>query len=516
MAIANEQEPGKDTYRIIEFSAENFKRLRMVGFRPKGRITKITGKNDNGKTSVLDAVSYAFGGKKAAPEMPMRRGATKMEITLDLGRLTVRRTGTRLEVTPAKGEKAWNTPQAMLDSIYDELAFNPQEFALMKAEDQAEALRKLTGIEDELRRLDKASGLDYAARTPINADVKRLQAEIAGMVTQDNLPKEKVDEDAIRARKREANEANRNIVAAITEKTRLAGQLAEAEQGETRHMALIADTRVKIPALDKSIEDLTLAIQWLARAQATTLELMRAIPECADSYSKVVQIKERLLSAMGMAAEGGSEADEAQRVKAEEVKRLEGVLLAAEGTEQMVHDNVANARAAWQDAPAGEMVDTAALDEELENAQLINREIDKRAKTADLGKQLRDKQAEAQQLTRQIEDREEEKRQAIANAKMPLDGLSVGEKQVLYNGIPVKQLGEARQILLGVAIGIARDPALRLVLIPHGEALDEDALAELERMAEEKDFYVWMAKVDSSGKVGIYLEDGLVKENNEE
>jgi hypothetical protein len=35
-------------------------------------------------------------------------------------------------------------------------------------------------------------------------------------------------------------------------------------------------------------------------------------------------------------------------------------------------------------------------------------------------------------------------------------------------------------------------------------------------MAEEKDFYVWMAKVDSTGKVGIYLEDGMIKENNEE
>ena len=61
-----------DRYRILEFSAENFKRLKFVTFKPKGRITTLSGKNDQGKSSVLDAVMYAFGGAKAAPEMPMR------------------------------------------------------------------------------------------------------------------------------------------------------------------------------------------------------------------------------------------------------------------------------------------------------------------------------------------------------------------------------------------------------------------------------------------------------------
>ena len=114
-----------------------------------------------------------------------------------------------------------------------------------------------------------------------------------------------------------------------------------------------------------------------------------------------------------------------------------------------------------------------------------------------------------------MEDREEERRRLMAGAELPLPGLQMSESQVTYNGIPVKQLGEARQILLGVAIGIAREPKLRLALIPHGEALDDDALAELHEMAEKNDFYVWIAKVDSSGKVGIYIEDGLIAKENE-
>jgi len=501
-----------DTYRIIEFSAENFKRLRMVGFQPKSRVTMLTGKNDQGKSSVLDAVAYAFGGKRAAPEMPMRRGAKTMEIMLNLGKLIVRRTGTRLEVTPAKGEKAWNTPQAMLDSIYDELAFNPQEFALMDAEDQAEALRKLTGIDAELKRLDAANAADYAARTPINAEVKRLQAEIASILVQDGLPKEKIDEEAIKARKRAANEINRNALAATVEKQRLAGALADAELGEQRHMQLLSETAAK---LHEAKEDHPRLMERLKKGQQIGSALTPLIVAAREITAPA------LLYTLLQAEQQNHDWCTAENARGAELVNFildrEKVLTAAERTEQSVHDAVAQARIDWEQAPSGEMVDTAALDEELERAQLVNREIDRRTRQAGLIEQRRAKQAEADTLTRAMEDREEEKRKAIGEAKMPLGNeLTVTEKQVLLNGIPVKQLGVARQTLLGVAIGIARNPALRLVLIPHGEALDEDTLAELGKMAEEKDFYVWMAKVDSSGKVGIYLEDGMIKENNEE
>ena len=121
----------------------------------------------------------------------------------------------------------------------------------------------------------------------------------------------------------------------------------------------------------------------------------------------------------------------------------------------------------------------------------------------------------ARRLTRQMDEREEIKRKAIGEAKMPVEGLTFDDEGVYVDGVPISQLGEARQIMLGIAIVLARNPKLRLIRIPHGEALDEETLAQLATMAEEKDFYIWMAKVDSSGKVGIYLEDGEVKAVNE-
>ena len=98
---------------------------------------------------------------------------------------------------------------------------------------------------------------------------------------------------------------------------------------------------------------------------------------------------------------------------------------------------------------------------------------------------------------------------------MPIEGLSFDDSTVTFKGIPIDQLGEAEAIRISTAIAMAANPKLRVIRILHGEALDEDSLAIIAKMAEENDFQVWMAKVDSTGKVGIVMEDGMVKEENE-
>ena len=41
-------------------------------------------------------------------------------------------------------------------------------------------------------------------------------------------------------------------------------------------------------------------------------------------------------------------------------------------------------------------------------------------------------------------------------------------------------------------------------------------MAVLEEMAHEHDFQILMEKVDTSGKVGIFMEDGAIKTVNKE
>src|SRR6202035_4916542 len=138
--------------RIYELRAENFKRLSAVTIRPDGSVIIISGKNGAGKSSAIDAIAVAIGGKKAAPAEPIRKGQDKAEINLDLGRYKVRRTFHRdadtgetrsaLYLEQADGTRP-RSPQAMLDDLMGELAFDPLDFLRKPAKDRFDTLKLL-------------------------------------------------------------------------------------------------------------------------------------------------------------------------------------------------------------------------------------------------------------------------------------------------------------------------------------------------------------------------------------
>ena len=62
--------------KITAFEAENVKRIKAVQITPQiNGLTVIGGNNNQGKTSVLDAIAWALGGNKYRPETAQRDGA---------------------------------------------------------------------------------------------------------------------------------------------------------------------------------------------------------------------------------------------------------------------------------------------------------------------------------------------------------------------------------------------------------------------------------------------------------
>lgn len=61
--------------QIVELLVERLKRIKAVQIIPKGPVVQITGRNAQGKSSVLDAIEYALGGKGCQPQRPVRDGA---------------------------------------------------------------------------------------------------------------------------------------------------------------------------------------------------------------------------------------------------------------------------------------------------------------------------------------------------------------------------------------------------------------------------------------------------------
>lgn len=140
--------------RIIRLAAENIKRLKAVDIEPDGTLQIITGRNAQGKTSVLDAIWLALGGGQASKDTPrpIRDGETSAAVTLDLGDLLITRTWdaekdkTELKVTAPDGAK-YRSPQTLLDGLVGKLSFDPLAFTRLTAREQRQALLDLLDLD---------------------------------------------------------------------------------------------------------------------------------------------------------------------------------------------------------------------------------------------------------------------------------------------------------------------------------------------------------------------------------
>ena len=110
---------------------------------------------------------------------------------------------------------------------------------------------------------------------------------------------------------------------------------------------------------------------------------------------------------------------------------------------------------------------------------------------------------------------ENQKAKKLAEAVMPVEGLSILSDGLGYNGIPLEQECQSKQLKICVAIAMAMNPKLKVLRI-DGNGLDEDSLVAIGELVAGKDYQVWIEKVSANNRIGFYIEDGhLTGEQNE-
>jgi DNA repair exonuclease SbcCD ATPase subunit len=156
-------------------------------------------------------------------------------------------------------------------------------------------------------------------------------------------------------------------------------------------------------------------------------------------------------------------------------------------------------------------VDTAEVRELINSARGINENVAKKKQQATIFARAKRLREAAEALTESMAARTTAKRTAIAAAKMPIEGLSFGDGEVVFNGLPFTQASSAEQLRISVAVAMAANPKLKVLRIQDGSLLDEQNMRLLTEMAEASDYQIWLERVDTSGKVGVVMEDGMVK-----
>ena len=116
--------------KINKLEIENVKRVKAVKIEPTANgLTIIGGKNNQGKTSVLDAIAWALGGDKYRPSQAQREGSVippNLHIVMNNGLIVERRgKNSDLKVTDPNGKKAG---QQLLNEFVEQLALDLPKF----------------------------------------------------------------------------------------------------------------------------------------------------------------------------------------------------------------------------------------------------------------------------------------------------------------------------------------------------------------------------------------------------
>lgn len=152
------------------------------------------------------------------------------------------------------------------------------------------------------------------------------------------------------------------------------------------------------------------------------------------------------------------------------------------------------------------------VNELINNASQINERISQKKQYDEISKALEGKRCEYFDCTEEIQSIDAQKEEAIKSAQMPIEGLSFDESGVLFNSIPFNQLSSAEQLKVSLAMAMAMNPKIKVIRITDGSLLDSGNMEVIKEMAREKDYQVWIEKVDESGQVGLFIEEGELKE----
>lgn len=277
----------QETIKINSLELENVKRVKAVKLEPTASgLTVVGGKNNQGKTSVLDAIAWALGGAKYKPSQAQREGSLvepQLHIELSNG-IVVERLGKNgsLKVIDPSGQKG---NQSLLDSFISQFALDLPKFMEADKNTKAKILLQIIGVGDQLSVFDKQESELYNRRTEIGriADQKKKYAD--EMVQWDGVPEEIVSaaeliqqQQEILARNGRNQELRNQVNNLEAQKTLLEQRIEEAQKTLNAMHEQFAELMEKLSIANTNAKDLQ---------DESTAELEESIANIDSTNAKV-------------------------------------------------------------------------------------------------------------------------------------------------------------------------------------------------------------------------------------
>lgn len=251
--------------RISQLELENVKKIKAVQLTPtETGLTIIGGRNNQGKSSVLDAIAWALGGEKYRPSQAQREGSVlppHLKITLSNGLVAERngKNGT-LKVTDPNGRKGG---QQLLSEFIEQLALDLPKFLYASSREKAEILLRVIGVGDQLAALDRQSKELYSQRHAIGQIADQKAKFAKELPDYGDVPEEPVSAGDLIRQQQEilarngANQRKRQQAARLELETVMYRQKVEGLQKElARATETLNQLEESLTTAKKSAEDL--------------------------------------------------------------------------------------------------------------------------------------------------------------------------------------------------------------------------------------------------------------------
>ena len=411
------------TIKIASLTTENVKRVKSVHIEPSPNgLTIIGGNNNNGKTSILDAIAWALGGNKYRPSKAQREGSVvppTINLKLSNG-LIVERKGKNsdLKVTDPTGNKAG---QNLLDSFVEELAINLPKFINSSDKEKANTLLEIIGVGQQLYELECQEKEKYNMRRSI-------------------------------------------------------GQIADQKEKFAKEQPFYPEapkTLVSITDLITQQQDILAKNGENQRKRDMTVQLHRQ----ATQLMAEIERQENTLA----------------NLKAQYQSVLRDYDVAQKTSEQLQDES------------------TEELEESIANIEAINIKVRANLDREKAEQDAAEYRAQYSSLTTEIESLRKQRMDLLQNADLPLEGLSVEDGELLYNGQRWDNMSGSQQLMVSTAIVRKLKPECGFVLIDKLEQMDMQTLNEFGAWLEQEGLQAIATRVSTGDECSIIIEDGYVK-----
>ena len=422
-----------------------------------GRSVELAGPKVSGKTSVLDAIRYALT-NRSDRDYIIHQGADEGEIIIetDTGLSIDRKTRTTKAdtVKVRDGSMLQTRPAEFLSGIFTPLQLNPVAFTQLSRQEKNRVILSLIdfawdmnwikeqfgeipqGIDyskhilEVLSDIQAENGIYFQSRQGLNRDIRNKQAFIAD-IAKDIPP----HYDAAHWEEYPTREKYQELESIRQVNSRIERAKAFREGFEAKKRGLEADRDIQLAAVARDIS---------AQRESIAGDIQRLEAQLTAAREK-----------LGGLAQRQKEREELEQARFHEsLAKLERDVGVA-------------------DQYAGQEVqDTAELSAELDEAERMRSHLNEYQRMTAMQKEVEGLTEKSEELTRKIELARELPATILAQASIPVDGLTVEGGVPLIHGLPISNLSDGELLELCVDITVSKPGQLGIILVDGAERLD--------------------------------------------